>query len=507
MIRNWRSWVLLALFVGPILIYMGLGFLWLSERHWALYAFTAWVAAGIAFAYLANRWTKARRPVLPPIDWDAPRTFSPHDRAAWKLVEEEGERGDAIPIETLSTIDVYIETGRRLAKRLAAHYHPLSTDPIEHVPVVEILTALELAAEDLAELCHEVPGGDMVTYAHWKKAVQASGYINKANEIYTYLLPIFQPMTGLVRLGTQKLMVQPAWRNMQQNVMRWFYRSFVNRLGFHLIELYSHRLAIGADQYRRLTRRRSKGTQATVDERGPLVIAVAGAKDAGKSTLVAALDRACEGDLGPVRRQLAAAGFEEDLADRLKDATWVEAPSYTANPDGESARDRSTRRAAVDDAVEADLLLLVIDGTRDEHTADAKFVEAWGQWYANHPRLEAPPALAVVTGADRPAAGGNGHATGGLRTRLDAIRATLPASVADVVAVGLGTDPPTGLADRLLPALAPLLHRAERTASIRHLYRLSTRSKARRLASQVGRQGRRLWENLRASAQRTSKPA
>src|SRR5690349_20023307 len=106
----------------------------------------------------------------------------------------------------------------------------------------------------------------MVTPAHWKRAVQAAGYFQKANEIYGYLLPIFQPLGGLVRLGTQKLMVQPAWRNMQQNVLRWFYRAFVNRLGTHLIELYSHRLAIGPDHYRKLTRRRFSGKAAELPE-------------------------------------------------------------------------------------------------------------------------------------------------------------------------------------------------------------------------------------------------
>jgi len=252
MLRNWRAGVLLLLFFGPILAYMGFGTYWLWQRGWTIYAFAAWVTAGVAFSILASRWTKAQRQLLPPIDWDAPHTFGTHDRLAWDLVQQEAERSESLPMDSLSGVDIYIDTGRALAHRLAAHYHPLSTSPIEHVPVVEILAALELAAEDLSRLCRQIPGGDLVTYAHWKKAVVASGYLQKANEIYGYLLPIFQPITGIVRLGTQKLMVQPAWKNMQQNVLRWFYRAYVNRLGTHLIELYSGRLAIGSEGYRRL---------------------------------------------------------------------------------------------------------------------------------------------------------------------------------------------------------------------------------------------------------------
>jgi hypothetical protein len=397
-ITNWRSWVLLVLLVGPILAYMGFGAMWLGERGWLLAAAGLWIAAGIVFAILAERWTKARRPLLPPLDWEAPQTFSAFDREAWKLVEAEADRSETIPMEALSGADLYINTGRDLARRLAAHYHPLSHDPIEHVPIVDLLTALELAAEDLGNLCRQMPGGDLVTPAHWKHAVRAAGYIQKANDIYTYLLPIFQPMTGLVRLGTQKLMVGPAWKNMQQNLMRWFFRAYVNRLGTHLVELYSGRLVIGADHYRRLTRKARRQAEETAQ--AP-VVAVAGARKSGKSRLIVALDRVRAGDLAPVRARLAASGLDEALADRLKELQWLEVPGYKVKPGQDTARERATRREAVEAAVEADLLVLVIDATRDDFFEDIQFAQDWEAWFRAHPGRDVPPALAVVTGGDR----------------------------------------------------------------------------------------------------------
>jgi predicted GTPase len=510
---------LIVLFVGPVVAYIGFGALWLAAQpgplpvrgQWLYVATSVWILAGVAFAILANRWTKSQRELLPPLDWDAPHTFSPFDRQAWQLVEQEAGQGDTISLEALSVIDTYIETALRLARRLAAHYHPLSADPIEHVPVVDGLTAMQLAAEDLAAMCREVPGGDMITPAHWKRAVQAAGYLQKASDLYTYLLPIFQPVTGLVRLGTQKLMVQPAWKNMQQNLMRWFYRAFVNRLGTHLIELYSGRLAIGAEQYRRLTRRGTK--TAPIEETPPaLVIAVAGAKDAGKSRLLGAVTRVVAGsDLAAVRARLTAAGLDEELADRLKTAEWVEVPSYTGRLGEESARDRATRRTAVEDAIEADLIVLVHDLASDAAGADTKFLEAWRTWYAANPGLETPSVVAVVTGADRPEVGddgwhppydwsrGRGAREAAVRAGVETLRAALGPLVADIVPVGLGTEPPYGVSEHLLPALAALLHRAERVALIHHLRRASARSKARRLIAQVGRQGRRLFESVKSA--------
>ena len=76
-----------------------------------------------------------------------------------------------------------------------------------------------------------------------------------ANDLYAYVSPFLNPITGLTRLGTREWIVKPAWKSMQQNVLRWFFEAYVNRLGMHLIELLSGRLAIGAHQYRRLTRR------------------------------------------------------------------------------------------------------------------------------------------------------------------------------------------------------------------------------------------------------------
>jgi hypothetical protein len=512
MLRNWRFWVLAALQLLPPAVFIYLGFAWLHERGWHLWGGLAWVAVGVVFGLLMARWTKSKNPVLPPIDWDSPRTFSPRDRQAWALVQAEAEKAEDAPMEALTTGDIYINTGRALAEVIARHYHPDAGHPVEHVPVVDILTALELAAEDLGRLCRELPGGDFVTPSHWKKAVTAAGYISKANEIYNYLLPFFQPAVGLVKLGTQKLMMQPAWKNMQQNLARWFFRAYVNRLGTHLIELYSGRLAIGADTYRRL-KGRSAGRRLGEGEGtlGPLTIAVVGARGAGKSALVGALEAARSGDLAAVRRRIEDGGLDQSLVDLLREAEITETDAYTVHQGGEVARDRSTRRDAVRDAAEADLVLLVADGRRADYTPEARFVEAWLAWYAGRPEMEPPPALAVLTGLDRPELAE--EATGGgssvrvavtraareaaLRARQEALRKALPPAVTDVVPVGLGTVPPEGIAERLLPEIVVQLRRAEQTALIRHLHRHASRSKARRFLGQVGRQGTRLWQAVR----------
>ena len=507
MLKNWRSWILLLLFFGPFLLYIGLGFLWLKNQGWIWVTAAGLIslATGVIFTLLLTRWTKSKTAFLPPLDWDSPQTFTDFDRKAWGLVEAEAEQGDSLAMEKLTTFDIYIDTGRRLALRLAAHYHPLSTDPIERVPVIELLTALELAAEDLSQLCRQIPGGDLVTAADWKRAVVAANYFQKASDFYTYLLPIFNPVTGVSRLASQHLMVKPAWKNMQQNLLRWFFRAYVNRLGTHLVELYSGRLVIGATGYRKLTRKLHKGARAAEPSETPLTIALVGRKKAGKSSLLGEINKV-RATNPPVGRGLTPgsgpAGWE-----RLKSAEITEVDFYTANSAKETARDRSTRRHAVKKAIKADLLLIVLDIRTNDFARDLDFLRDWGQWYLDHPESVAPPAIAILTHADAADLPGEWQfpqnwETGtqpreiAVRAKIDELRTVLPPLVTNI-AVGIPPDALAGHGDELASLLAELCARAERGALIRQLRIASTQSKTDRLLRQVGQQGKSLWSSLR----------
>jgi predicted GTPase len=509
---RWRSWVLVLLLVGPVLAYVGLGMLWLWQRGWVACTVAAvlWLLAGGAFSILAARWTKTARPLLPPLDWDSPQLFSPLDRAAWKLVQEEAEQGETLSYEVLLGFDTYIGTGRTLFRRLSGHYHPFATEPAEDVPLVELMTALELAAEDLSGLCRQVPGGDLISLSHWRKAVQVAGYINRANDLYSFVLPFLNPVTGLTRLGTREWIVKPAWKSMQQNVLRWFYEAYVNRLGMHLIELMSGRLAIGAHHYRRLTKRPRVGSIGLLDEElKPLAIVVAGAQGSGKSRLIAMIKEACSGQMNLIKARVAPLGLEPSLLDRLKDARFIESPGYPPTGAAESRRTRAQRAAALAAAAECDLFILVVNGASPDHSTDVAFAQAWDRWFQEHPHHELPPALVVVTGIDRAEFGVGwktaAHAPPGpelreslVRAQFDSLRSLLPITFHDYSAVGLGDESPAAVIEQIVPALSPLLLKAERAALLRRLHEVAGRSRVGRLAQQIGQHGRSLWGSFKA---------
>ncbi len=482
---SWRTWVLTALFTGPILVYTGFGALWLWQKGWILPVSAAWLVSSVAFSVLASRWTKSQAKYLPPIDWDAPHTFSPFDRQAWEIVQEESERADQLSMETLTTADIYIDTGKRLVERLSRHYHPLSKDPNEKVAVVSFLSALELAAEDLNRLCRQVPGGDMITLGHYKMAVQAAGYIQKANTLYNFILPIINPLTGLPRLATQQLMVKPAWKNMQQNLLQWFYRAYVNRLGMHLVELYSGRLILGSDHYRKLMRKGVRVEASTDPAEVSIGIAVVGSRDVNLDGWAEELRALCHSDPNLLRARLADTNTGEMGVALLSRSTINATAGYTSH-EGETARDRSTRKRVIDELSAGDLLILLVHPDPSLRASDLAFAREWSDWYHKHPHLELPPAIAVLTVPE-------GQDLAASRDQIDLLRSLLPPTVHPILALPEGPRHSQAIVAELLPALVETLARAERVALIRTLHEVSNESKVSRLFRQVRVQGRTLW--------------
>ena len=113
----------------------------------------------------------------------------------------------------------------------------------------------------------------------------------------------------------------------------------------------------------------------------------------------------------------------------------------------------------------------------------------------------------VVTGIDHAEFGvawappydwsaGEGVRESAVRGLIASLRSTLP-SFTNFTVVGLGQEPPYGVGEQVVPALAVLFHRAERSSLIRQLQAVSSRSAAGRVIRQVGQQGRQIWANLR----------
>jgi|GEM_PF-5633019 len=252
---SWRGAVLLALYIVPPVVYFCLGAWWLFEKGLLIYGLAGWLICTILFSIFSKRWFEGAEKILPPLNWEKPWTFAPRDAQAWAIVQETALQANELTLEHLSRIETYRETSDELARRIAACYYPNVENPLEKVPIVDLIVAIQLASEDLERLCRQIPVMDQLTPGHLKGITKAMGMAQSANEIYNFALPVFRPVTGLPRLLVQKLVAEPAWRQTKEGVQRWLFRAYVNRLGVHLVELCSGRLRAGSAAYRRSSSR------------------------------------------------------------------------------------------------------------------------------------------------------------------------------------------------------------------------------------------------------------
>ena len=314
-LKQWRYWLLVLLLVGPILAYMGLGMLWLWEHGWVVLGDRDHESGSLAGIALLH----PRRPMdqfastrsCPPLDWESPQTFSPLDRDAWKIVQEAAEEGETISLRVLDGPGHVHEhreetvppprrplssPGDQPDRRRAASRAADGAGSGDRGPVAALPPGAGRRPGHALALADGGPGGRL--------------HLQGERPVLVPACPSSARSAGLARWGSREWIVKPAWKNMQQNMLRWFYQAYVNRLGAHLIELLSGRLVIGADQYRRLTRRSHAGVPSAGEDVPPLTICVAGTADSGKSRLISALREAGHGDLTLLKARLSNLAIE-----------------------------------------------------------------------------------------------------------------------------------------------------------------------------------------------------
>lgn len=251
---GWRGFLLAFLYLVPPVVYFCLGAYWLYENGYLFFGIAGWLGFTIVFAALSRIWLKDSTKVLPPLDWEKPWTFAPRDAEAWKIVQDMADRTTDLSLDQLSNMQTYQDVTEELALKVASCYYPKAENPLDKLPIVDLLVAIELAAEDLELLCRQIPAMDQLTPGHLKGLTKAIGYAQTANELYNFTLPVLRPVTGIPRLLVQKLVAEPAWRQTKEGLQRWLFRAYINRLGMHLVELSSGRLRVGSEAYRKNVR-------------------------------------------------------------------------------------------------------------------------------------------------------------------------------------------------------------------------------------------------------------
>lgn len=288
--------VAVLLLILPFLALLGFGMVWLWQNHLLIYWTLGMVICG-GLGYGLQQWLIWReRKLLAEVAAEPNPEWPLSADAAWDRVQALAKACD--PEEwPLEGGDWILELGQTTLETVARCYYPNEKKPLLELTVPHTLLVIERASRDLRrEVVENVPFsnrltiGDMFRMQRWKTKAEQVFNVYRAGRV------IINPVDAL--LGE-------AWRHLRERsylqargeLHRWFLRTYIRKVGYYAIDLYSNRLVFAEDEPITTVTAQSSTNMRNMDQAAdeaeaveePLRILVVGRSNAGKSSLINAL--------------------------------------------------------------------------------------------------------------------------------------------------------------------------------------------------------------------------
>lgn len=485
MTRRLLRWLIVLLFLAPVLALTAAGGWLLWERGWLLWLvwglLICWGISAVLWRFV-GLWS---RPRLLPV-----AHLTERDEAAQRIIGEHTQRVESIlkdrPDELLKA-ETYTSGAVELARDLDRHYHPDAKAPFESLSLLEIVSVAELAIHDVARLVEDtVLGSHLLTLGQVRRLAGLSRAYQKASTAWSIASALWSIPRAAINYLLSKVGGGFVFSRVRENVLGYLYVLFLQRIGHYLIEVYSGRLRGGAVAYLRLTRSEADltafGDRAgkPSPEEGDLKIAVVGQVKAGKSSVVNAIlgEAKAEADVLPATRSII--GYRLKAKEGSDALVLLDTLGYS-----EGGPKRDELEAVVEAAQGAAMILVVLHATNPAREPDLKLLRQLDEGFQQHPHLKRPPLLGVLTHIDQlkpvlewepPYAGWLDEAPS--RAKERAIRKAVEyagESLSPFLGAGVVpacTDPNRlyGVSEWLLPAISSLLPaaRAKRLVDLLH---------------------------------------
>ncbi len=387
------------LLVLPFLALLGFGMVWLWQNGFLLYwALTMLVSSGIGYGLqqlLIKRDRKllAEAATAPNPEWPLSAD------AAWVQVQALAEACNP-EVWPLEKGDWVLALGQRTMETVARHYYPDVENPLYELTVPHTLLVIERASRDLRQdVAENIPFsnrltiGDLFRIQRWKdKAEQVFG-------LYRAGRAIVNPVDALLGEAWRQLR-ERSFIQARDELHRWFLRTYIRKVGYYAIDLYSGRLVLTDEPVIARTSRSSAEMHGMPEEpeavriaEEPLRILVLGRANAGKSSLINALF-----------------GKLTSVTDILPDSTEMLRPFVLSreglpqalifdSPGCDSAH--FSHRQMCDAAQDADLILWISPAHRPDRQSERECLDALRDFQSKQIKRRPPPLLVAVSHIDR----------------------------------------------------------------------------------------------------------
>ncbi len=385
------------LLILPILVLLALGVAWLWQNDYLIYWLGASVACGL-LGYSLQHWLiQHESQALQNTTTDPNPTWPPSADAVWQQVEAlaESTQPEDWPLENGAWV---MELAQRTMQTVAHNYFPNVEKPLLELTIPHTLLIIERASRDLRQdvaekipFSHRLTIGDLFRLHRWKAKAEQLFNIYRAGNV------IVNPVNALF---------SETWRHLRERSLglakdelhRWFLRTYIRKVGYYAIDLYSGRLSLGNDDVDMPTPNSEADlTQATQDanqqREEPLRILVLGRSNAGKSSLINALfgELTAATDTLPDTTNsiqpfvLSREGLSQAI---ILDSPGCDSPLFN----------REQMLAA---AGEADLILWVTPANRPDRQLERDCLNTLRAFQIERTHRHAPPLLVVMSFIDR----------------------------------------------------------------------------------------------------------
>ncbi len=506
---NRTLWLRVAIFLLPCLPFLAL----MIAGGWVLWQeqlILIW--AGVLLSFSGIAWILTQRLnqhestnfFVRPINPETP--FSQRDQEAWSSVEALSDQIKKESKLNLEQVDTWLQLGQSALAVVAQHYRPNSKKPELEIPATQLLSIIEKVSHDIHKLLNEnIPFSHQITLADGLNIQAWIERLSGANTVLRLSRMVLNPLSGV--LSEAKNYAQGKASNLTQSYLKnWLLDTYIKKVGYYAILLYSGRMAVNTNKFESLSSKSQHDKNQAIKQKGalekePLRILIAGQTNAGKSTLINTLfDKPCAAaDVVSCTSEITPYQLEQggELSGLIFDT-----PGY-----GEQTNWLKNNREELD---KTDLVLLVCQANNAARIADRNFIQEFQEHFETQVKRKLPPVILVVTHIDqlRPSREWrppynilepNCTKSRNIRAAVDAIQQdlSLPESTI-MVPVSLGFNDGLGVynVDSLLQAIGQQMSEANRARLLRCISDTQAHENLSQLWKQVTNSGRWIWRKV-----------
>ncbi len=488
-----RWLITITVFLLPFISVLIAGWYWLWLNHFLFIWLIATATLGLAWWFFSFRRTRTGKRLkhTEPIS-TADREID--NDQVWKKIASISAR------ITKSNPDIgdtcfYTDTVEEIMRTVAGHYHPEQKDAFLEIRIPYLLAVIELVAKDLRTgFAENIPASHIITL---RDIVRGRRLATQGAGIYRLLRLVvnISPAAEIATAAGSHL-----YSESYEEIKRSLIDSFIKKVAYYAIELYSGKLVLDWDQLTAHVDRRTRADLKDIKQREenqfaePLRILVIGQTNAGKSSLINALfgTLKAETDVIPTTE-----GVIPYLLERpgLESAIILDCEGYGYK---ESAKFFSKGLEA---AKRSDIILLVISSVNAARDIDKKMLREINESISVTPQNKIPPIVVVLTHIDqlRPLrewqppyniADPDSLKAAMIRQYIEAIAADLNMSSDQIAAVSLAPGNFYNVEEGLIPTILQQLDRANGIRYTRCLKNYHQEDYWRRLWKQSKNAGR-----------------